>query len=88
MVYFLPESAAFCLAEAYYQSLANPYEGLIVGDPWRRLLRDPARPRGILRLKAACLVVRPKLISSVSAADTNLPLTQVDLFIDGGFVRP
>jgi len=32
MVYFY-QNRGFCFAEAYYQSLANPYEGVIVGEP-------------------------------------------------------
>ncbi len=32
MVYFY-QDRGFCLAEAYYQSLSNPYEGLMVGEP-------------------------------------------------------
>ena len=32
MVYFY-QNRGFCLAEAYYQSLANPYQGLMAGEP-------------------------------------------------------
>jgi uncharacterized protein (TIGR03790 family) len=86
MVYFY-QNRGFCLAEAYYQSLSTPFEGLMVGEP---LSAPFARPGAgawnspaagsVLSGTAACNL-------SFSAADTNLPLAQVDLFVDGVFVE-
>ncbi len=82
MVYFY-QNRGFCLAEAYYQSLANPYQGLIVGEP---LSAPFARPGSAVWNSPADGSVLSGLAAfnlSFSAANTNLPLAQVDLFVDG-----
>jgi uncharacterized protein (TIGR03790 family) len=86
MVYFY-QNRGFCLAEAYYQSLANPYQGLMVGEPlsapfaWHgsAVWNSPAAGSVLSGLAPFSL--------SFSAAAANLPLAQVDLFVDGGFVQ-
>ena len=86
MVYFY-QNRGFCLAEAYYQSLPNPYQGLIVGEP---LSAPFARPGAAVWNSPADGSVLSGLAAfslSFSAAATNLPLAQVDLFVDGGFVQ-
>ncbi len=86
MVYFY-QNRGFCLAEAYYQSLANPYEGLIVGEP---LSAPFARPgMATWNSPAAGSVLGGSAIFnlSFSAADASRPLAQVDLFVDGRFVQ-
>jgi uncharacterized protein (TIGR03790 family) len=86
MVYFY-QNRGFCLAEAYYQSLANPYEGLIVGEP----LSAPFARLGLAAwnspAKGSVLGGVVTFNLSFSATETNLPLAQVDLFVDGGFVQ-
>ena len=86
MVYFF-QNRGFCLAEAYYQSLSNPYQGLMAGEP---LSAPFARPGGAQWNSPAEGAVLSGLASfnlSFSSADSNLPLAQVDLFVDGNFVE-
>jgi uncharacterized protein (TIGR03790 family) len=77
----------FSLAECYYMSLANPYQGLIVGEP---LAAPFARPpvgawvnlpansglSGITNLTLQCI-----------ASTSNRPIQQVDLFLDGTWLQ-
>jgi len=86
MVYFY-QDRGFCVAEAYYQSLANPYQGLMAGEP---LAAPFARPGSATwNSPAADSVVSGSAILNLafSAAATNLPLAQVDLFVDGRYVQ-
>lgn len=81
------QKRGFCLAEAYYQSLLNPYQGLLVGEP----LSAPFARRGAADWSSltngALLSGQATLTPSFFAADANLPLSQVDLFVDGTFVE-
>jgi len=77
----------FSLAECYYLSLANPYQGLVVGEP---LAAPFARPpvgawvnlpansvlSGIINLTLQC-----------AAGAANRPVQQVDLFVDGTWLQ-
>jgi uncharacterized protein (TIGR03790 family) len=86
MVYFY-QNRGFSLAEAYYQSVANPFEGLMVGEP----LSAPFARRGSGSWNApasgSVLSGSAAINISFTAANTNLPLAQVDLFVDGAFVQ-
>jgi uncharacterized protein (TIGR03790 family) len=74
----------FTLAESYLMSLANPYQGLIVGDP----LAAPFR-------RSAQLAWSGVASNAILSGTTNLTLTalatiarpvaQLDLFVDGKF---
>ena len=79
------QTRGFALAEAYYQSVLNPYEGLMVGEP---LAAPFARPGGAdwsSLTNGAVLSGQFPLSVVFTAAATNLPLMQVDLFVDGTF---
>jgi uncharacterized protein (TIGR03790 family) len=81
------QARGFNLAECYYQSVVNPYQGLIVGEP---LAAPFARPpggvwvnlpvnsllSGITNLKLQC-----------TASASNRPIQQVDLFLDGTWLQ-
>jgi uncharacterized protein (TIGR03790 family) len=73
----------FSMAECYYQSLANPYQGLLLGDP----LAAPFAlyPSGAWsNLPANALLSGTTNLSlQINAADANHPVQQVDLFVDG-----
>ena len=74
----------FSLAEVYYQSVENPYQGLIVGEP----LSAPFARRGAayssqLQTNDVLLSGQTNLEVQFTAAITNLPLAEVDLFVDG-----
>ncbi len=86
MVYFY-QNRGFCLAEAYYQSLANPYQGLMVGEPLSAPFARPGSAAWNSPAQGAVLSGVATFNFTFSAADTNHPLTQVDLFVDGGFVQ-
>jgi uncharacterized protein (TIGR03790 family) len=86
MVYFY-QHRGFCLAEAYYQSLANPYQGLMVGEPLSAPCARPGSATWNSPAAGSVLSGLAPINISFSAADTNLPLAQVDLFVDGGFVQ-
>jgi uncharacterized protein (TIGR03790 family) len=78
------QARGFCMAEAYYLSVANPYQGLTVGEP----LAAPFAQRGngtwnTLPSGTAVLSGQTNLQLTFTAATANLPLDQVDLFVDG-----
>ena len=77
----------FCLAEAYYQSLENPYMGLLVGEPLSAPFARPGAADWTSLPNGAVLSGSVGLNLAFSAAATNLPLAQVDLFLDGTFVQ-
>ncbi len=81
------QNRGFCLAESYYQSLQNPYQGLLVGEP----LSAPFARRGTAAWSAltngAVLTGSPELNVTFAAAATNLPLAKVDLFLDGTCIQ-
>jgi uncharacterized protein (TIGR03790 family) len=81
------QDRGFCLAEAYYQSVLNPYQGLMAGEP----LSAPFAHRGAADwstlANGAILKGVATLSPSFAAAVTNLPLGRVDLFVDGTFVQ-
>jgi hypothetical protein len=85
---FFYQSRGFCLAEAYYQSVLNPFQGLFVGEPLSAPLAQPALADWHAVADGTVLSGQALLPGAFfSAAATNLPIGQVDLFIDGSFVR-
>jgi len=86
MVYFY-QNRGFCLAEAYYQSLPNPYQGLMGGEPLSAPFARPGSAEWISPASGSLLTGSVACALSFSAAETNLPLAQVDLFVDGSFVQ-
>jgi len=81
-VYFF-QSRGFSLAECYYQSIAAPYLGLIVGEPLAAPFAAPARGRWLNAATNALSGTVPFALSFSS--EPNHPLQQVDLFVDGKF---
>jgi uncharacterized protein (TIGR03790 family) len=76
----------FCNAESYYQSVQYPYQGLMVGEP----LAAPFALRGAGEwgwpdTNAVVLTGLTNLTATFSAAGVTLPLSRVDLFIDGTY---
>jgi uncharacterized protein (TIGR03790 family) len=79
------QARGFSMAECYYQSVTNPYQGLLVGEPlaapfaqfstglWNNL---PAN---------AVLSGTTNLAFQFDATDADHPVQQVDLFVDGTF---
>jgi len=82
------QARGFSLGESYYQSLANPFEGLFVGDP---LAQPFARP-GFVDLPelndGAVLSGPAALFLDFAGADAGRPMQQLDLFVDGNYFGP
>ena len=81
------QSRGFSLAESYFMSVTNPYQGLLVGEP----LGAPfAQPPG---LSWTSLPVNALLSGSTNLSllatgnDAKHPVQQVDLFLDGKFLQ-
>jgi len=79
-------SRGFNLAESYWMAVANPYQGLIIGDPLcapycrnaRIFVRRTAGHQHVVDSRGAIEV-------DAVAADERHPLDRLDLFIDGVF---
>jgi uncharacterized protein (TIGR03790 family) len=84
VVYFY-QARGFSLAEAYYQSVFIPHEGLIVGEP---LAAPYARPGSIRWLNLSANMelsgVVPLALRAVAHSPQH-PLQRVELFLDGKF---
>jgi len=81
------QSRGFNLAECYYQSLAVPYQGLIGAEPLSAPCQMPATGAWSGVASNAVLSGSPPLTVSFTAADSQRPLQQIDLFVDGRFFR-
>jgi uncharacterized protein (TIGR03790 family) len=81
------QARGFSLAECYYMSLANPYQGLIVGEPLAAPFARP--PVGVwVNLPAnSVLSGTTNLMLQCTASASNHPIQQVDLFLDGTWLQ-
>ena len=77
----------FALAEAYYQSLLNPFEGLFVGEPLAAPFARPGSANWSSLTDGTVLSGQANLSLTFTAAATNLPLAQADLFVDGTYFQ-
>jgi uncharacterized protein (TIGR03790 family) len=85
---FIYQGRGFGAAEAYYQSVLNPYQGLFVGEPLSAPFAAPARADWSSLTNGAVLSGQAELPPAVfTGAETNLPIGRVDLFIDGAYAR-
>ena len=81
------QQRGFSLAEAYYQSVRNPYQGLLVGEPLAAPFAQPGAANWSTLTNGSTLRGQAGLSLSFASSLTNLPLGQVDLFIDGTFAQ-
>jgi len=81
------QARGFSLAEAYYQSVLNPFEGLFVGEPLAAPFARPGSANWSSLTNGAVLGGQTNLTLTFTAAATNLPLAQADLFVDGTFFQ-
>jgi len=81
------QTRGFSLAEAYYQSVLNPFEGLFVGEPLAAPFARPGSADWSSLTNGTVLSGQTNLSLTFAAAATNLPLAQVDLFVDGTFFQ-
>ncbi len=81
------QTRGFSLAEAYYQSVLNPFEGLFVGEPLAAPFARAGAGDWSSLTNGSTLSGQVGLSLDFTAAATNLPLSQVDLFMDGTFFQ-
>jgi uncharacterized protein (TIGR03790 family) len=77
------QARGFSLAECYYQSVTNPYQGLVVGEPLAAPFALTATGDWNGLANNAVLSGTTNLSLQFTAADARHPLRQVDLFLDG-----
>jgi uncharacterized protein (TIGR03790 family) len=81
------QARGFSLAECYYQSLVNPYQGLIVGEPLAApFARPPVGAWTNLPANSVLSGVTNLTFQCVAGA-SNRPVQQVDLFLDGTWMQ-
>lgn len=85
MVFFY-QARGFSLAEAYYQSVSHPYQGLMVGEPLTSPFSMPVSGDW-LGLTEGTTIQGNANLSLSFISDQNRPIQQVDLFVDGMFYR-
>ncbi len=86
MDYFY-QGRGFSMAEAYYQGLTNPYQGLIVGEPLAAPFAQPVDGDWAGLADNALLSGVTNLALQFDAPASGPPVRQVDLFLDGTFLR-
>ena len=77
------QTRGFSLVEAYYQSVQNPFEGLMVGEPLSAPFARPGSGTWNSPGNGSVVHGQTTLSLTFASAATNLPLAQVDLFVDG-----
>lgn len=77
------QARGFALAECYYQSLTNPYQGLLVGEPLAAPFAKPPVAAWNSLPANALLSGTTNLSLLATGADSNRPVQQVELFLDG-----
>ena len=81
------QARGFNIAECYYQSLTNPYQGLIVGEPLAAPFALPCNGAWTSLPTGAWLSGTTNLSLQFTAAEVSRPVQQVDLFLDGKFAQ-
>jgi uncharacterized protein (TIGR03790 family) len=82
---FYYQSRGFSMAESYYQSITNPYQGLLVGEPLAApFARTLMGSWNNLPLNAL-LSGTTNLSLQANAVNTLHPVQRVDLFVDGRY---
>ena len=81
------QARGFSLAECYYQSLVNPYQGLMVAEPLAAPFARP--PIGAwTNLPANCVLSGvTNLTLNCAGGAPGRPVQQVDLFMDGQWLQ-
>jgi uncharacterized protein (TIGR03790 family) len=77
----------FSLAECYYMSVANPYQGLIVGEPLAAPFARPPAGAWVNLPASSVLSGVTNLTLQCTASASNHPIQQVDLFLDGMWLQ-
>src|SRR5205823_388637 len=81
------QSRGFSLAECYYQSVTNPYQGLLVGEPLAAPFAQPASGSWSNLPSYSLLSGTTNLTLGFTASDSSHPVQQIDLFLDGTWLQ-
>jgi uncharacterized protein (TIGR03790 family) len=81
------QARGFSLAESYYQSVVNPYQGLIVGEPLAAPFARPPAGAWVNLPANSVLSGITNLTLQCAASTSNRPIQQVDLFLDGTWLK-
>jgi uncharacterized protein (TIGR03790 family) len=84
---FFYQARGFSLAECYYQSVTNPYQGLVVGEPLAAPFAGPPNASWSVSVSNAPLIGTTNLTIMCTGTDAAHPVQQVDLFVDGLYLR-
>ena len=84
---YLYQARGYTMAECYYQSVTNPYQGLLLGEPLAAPFAQAATGSWSNLASNALLSGTTNLSLQFTAADASRPVQQVDLFVDGTFAR-
>ncbi len=84
--YFL-QSRGFNIAECYYQSVTNPYQGILVGEPLAAPFAEPAAGQWLNPPDSAVIAGVTNLSFQFDADSIQRPIQQVDLFVDGLYAQ-
>jgi uncharacterized protein (TIGR03790 family) len=85
-VYFY-QARGFSLGECYYLGVTNPYQGLLLGEPLAAPFAQPASGNWSVLPANALLRGTTNLSLTFSGSDATRPVGQVDLFVDGLWLR-
>jgi len=81
------QARGFSLAECYYQSLTNPYQGVIVGEPLATPFAQPPNGTWSGLPNNSVLAGTTNLSVQFTASAANRPVQQVDFFLDGRWIQ-
>lgn len=81
------QSRGFSVAECYYQSVTNPYQGILVGEPLAAPFARSGSGQWISLPADARLAGTTNLTIEFTAANPGRPIQRVDLFLDGLLVQ-
>jgi uncharacterized protein (TIGR03790 family) len=81
------QARGFTVAECYYQSVTNPYQGLLLGEPLAAPFAQPPGGSWSNLPANALLSGSTNLSLQFNAPDPAHPMQQVDLFVDGIFAQ-
>lgn len=84
---YLYQARGFSLAECYYMSVQNPYEGLVAGEPLAAPFAKPASGSWTGLASNAVLHATTNLSIQFNESDALHPVQQLDLFLDGNWIE-
>lgn len=77
------QARGFSIGECYYQSLTNPYQGILVGEPLSAPYARPASGNWVELPENAVLTGTTNLSAQFNSPSIARPVQQADLFLDG-----